>query len=394
MKNRNVFLVIALISSTVLGCSSDSGSTIATIDPGSSLRVQLQKLVDDAVESGLPGVSLHVQDRGESISVVAGVANRDTAEPVTPSSLFHAGSIGKTFVATMLLRLVDMGYLQLDDPIDLWLDPSMSSMIADSNRITIRMLLSHTSGIQDYFSNPDYGIAFAESPGKIWTPTENLGYIDNTQNNFEPGAEFSYSNTNYLLLGVIAERITGLSLGMALRQWVFDPAGLENTYGAYENLGQPEIAHGYLPISFLENSSLNIELPTDGSDLDTFEWLESEGLGDAPIQSTSGDLNSFIRTLIDTDTLISDELKTQMQTESFPGSSEHGFGLYILHNGFDNSLRFMHGGKSFGLISSMSYTPSEDSSFTMIANASFGDYDELFGDYINRLFLILERSRR
>ena len=393
MKNRNAFLLIALISSALFGCSSDSGSTTEAIDTGPSLRAELQNLVDDAVESGLPGVSLHVQDRGESISVVAGVANRDTEEPVTPSSLFHAGSIGKTFVATMLLRLVDMGYLQLDDPIDLWLDPSMSSMIADSDSITVRMLLAHTSGIQDYFSNPEYVIAFAESPGRIWTPTENLGYIDSTQKNFEPGAEFSYSNTNYLLLGVIAERISGLPLGMALRQWVFEPAGLENTYGAYENLGQPEIAHGYLPVSLLENSGLSIELPADGSDLDTFDWLKAEGLGDAPIQSTSGDLNSFIRTLIDSDTLISGELKTLMQTESFAGSSEHGFGLYILHNGFDDSLRFMHGGKAYGLISSMSYTPSEDSSFAMIANASFGDYDELFGDYINRLFLILERRR-
>ncbi len=74
-------------------------------------------------------------------------------------------------------------------------------------------------------------------------------------------------------------------------------------------------------------------LPPDGSDLDIFKWLSVVGPGDAPIHSTPADLNSFIRTLIDTDTLVSCELKTKMLTESFPGSSECGLGIVITDNG-------------------------------------------------------------
>ena len=368
-------------------CSSGSKNAAAIIDTGPSLRDQLQTVVDDAVKSGLPGVSLHVQGRGESISVVSGVVNRDSAEPVRPSSLFHAASVGKTFVATMVIRLVDAGYLQLDDPLDQLLDPSMSSMIADSDRITVEMLLANTSGIPDYFNNTEYRIAFAQSPGKRWAPIEDLAYIDSTKNNFEPGAEYRYSNTNFLLLGVIAERVTGVSIGMALRLWVFEPAELENTYGAYEKRGQPAIAHGYLHTSAIENSGVLPELvPIDGADLDTFEWLNSEGLGDAPIHSTPSDLNSFIRTLIDTDTLVAGALKTKMLTESFPGRSEYGLGLEITENG----LTFEHSGKSFGLLSLMSYTPSKKVSFATIVNGSFDYYDELYAQYLDQVGEILE----
>ena len=165
---RSLALFVSIIG--LSACSSDSAT-----DAGPSLRDQLQIVVDDAVESGLPGVSLHVQSGDERINVVAGVANRDTADPVTATSLFHAGSIGKTFTATMILRLVDIGFLHLDDPIDSLLDPLMSSMIASSDRITVEMLLGHTSGLQDYFNNPEFVTAFLDSRGRIWSPLEILG---------------------------------------------------------------------------------------------------------------------------------------------------------------------------------------------------------------------------
>ena len=378
-----------LFSILVLSACSSGSSSAPPIDSNLSFSDQLQSVVDNAVASGLPGVSLHLQDGAEHINVVAGVVNRDTEEPMTSSSLSHAGSIGKTFTATMVIRLVDMGFLSLDDPIDLWLDSAMSAMIADADRITVRMLLAHTSGIQDYFNNPEFVRVFAEAPGGMWPPMEKLRYIDNAANNFEPGAEYRYSNTNSLLAGVIAERVTGLSIGMALRQWVFEPAGLENTFGPYEDLGQPETMRGYVPESYYEtfDSDLDIDLPTDGSDLDTTVWLNSEGDGDASVQSIPGDLNAFIRTLIDTDTLVSGELKTQMMTESFPGSSEHGLGLFITENG----ERFGHAGTGFGLHSWMIYAPSEDLSFATIVNGSFGNYDELYNEYLNQLDLVLER---
>ncbi len=380
---RLSFLITFLI---LAACSSSSNNT-PEIDDSLSFKQQLQQVVDNAVESGLPGVSLHVQIGDEHISVVAGVINLESEEPVSPSSLSHVGSTGKTFVATMILRLIDAGFLQLNDPIDDWLDPSMSSMIADSDKITVEMLLAHTSGIEDYF-DLEFAAIFGASAGKIWPPMELLEYINNTENLFEPGSEFSYSNTNYVLLGVIAERITGLSIGTALRQWVFEPAGLENTYGVFENLGQPITTHGYIPLD-LRDALGNADLPIIGSYLDTTVLINSEGLGDAPIHSNPSDLNSFIRTLLDTDLLLSEELKRKMITESFPGVSGFGAGLFLK----DGGVRFGHGATGVGLRAEMDYIPSEDISFATTANASFGNYQTLYNEYLNQLFLVLEGNQ-
>lgn len=379
-----------LLSLIVLSACSSNSPNPAPVDPSLSLHDQLQIVVDNAVESGLPGVSLHVQDGDEHISVVAGVVNQETPAPMTSSSLSHAGSTGKAFTATMVLRLVDMGYLRLDDPIELWLDPAMSAMIADSDKITVEMLLAHTNGLPNYFEDPDFRTAFLAAPGKIWAPMELVGYIENTENHFAPGADYRYTDTSFLLAGIIAERITGMSIGMALRQWVFEPAGLENTFGPYENLGQPETMRAYVPIDFFEGLALefdvDFDLPADGSDMDTTAWLNSEGDGHASVQATPEDLNAFIRILIDTDVLVSEELKTQMMNESLPGLSQYGLGLQII----DNGSMFGHDGKGIGLHSSMVYSPSEDLSLATIVNGSFGRYDELWAEYKEQLYSVLE----
>lgn len=383
-------LAVSMLIVFFSACSSGSKGS-PPIDASLPLRAQLQIVVDNAVQSGLPGVSLHLQDGDEHISIVAGVVNQDTAQPMTATSISHAGSIGKAFTATLVLRLIDMGYLRLDDPIDLWLDPAMSAMIADSNKITVEMLLAHTNGIQNYFEIPEFQVAFLEAPGKIWAPMELLGYLENTENHFAPGTEYRYTDTSFLLAGFIAERVTGLSIGTALRQWVFEPAGLASTFGPYENLGQPETMRAYLPVSFFEGLDLDVDLdlPADGSDVDSTAWLNSEGDGHASVQSIPADLNTFIRVLIDTETLISEELKTRMTTESFPGVSAYGLGLQIF---FDGSM-IGHDGKGLGLHSSMRYSPSDDLSLATVVNASFGNYDQLYAEYINQLNTVLERRQ-
>jgi len=359
----------------------DPTATTASVQ-NASLQGQLQKIVDQAVDSGLPGVSLHVQHGDENISVVAGVVNRDTGELLTPASRFQIASIGKTYVATMFMRFVDMGVLQLDDPIDSLLDAEMSALLGKSDMITVEMLLAHTSGLPEYADGTtDFFIDYLGSSERLWTPTEALSYIEGKDNLFEPGKEFAYSNTNYLLLGVIAERVTDEPLGSALRQWVFQPAGLMDTYGALEELGQPEMVHGYVPASAFGSETSDLGLPVSGTDLDTFGRIDTHWFGDAPIQSTPTAMNSFIRTLIDTDELISGETKTRMLTESFPGSSAYGLGIQIA----DNATLFQHSGQHYGLTSLLSYRPSQDISFATAVNASNGSYDPLIEKYVSQL---------
>ena len=361
----------------------------STSDETASFQSQLQSVVDTAVESGVPGVSLHVQQGGISTSVVAGNANRDTAEPITTDSLFPIASVGKMYMGTMFMRFVDMGMLQLDDPIAQWLDPAISEMVTNSDTITVEMLLSHTSGIPEYLIG-EYIVDLAAAPGKIWTPIEVIGYIKDEDNLFQPGEAYQYSNTNFVLLGAMAETVTGGPLSAALRLWVFEPGGLEHTYHPHEDLGQPDPVHVYVPASFSEDESTSLDLgrPVDGPDLDTFEYIDSVALGAAPVVSTPGDMNLFIRTLIDTDRLVSEESKAKMLTEAFPGS---GYGLGVMV-ALDDPVNYGHDGYFSGYQSYLLYIPSQDLSFATTVNGSVGTYDEIFDQYITQLISVLLRS--
>ncbi len=382
----NSFLFIFLIA--LIACNSSSNRD-SEEEPPPSLQMQLQKVVDDAVNSGLPGVSLYVQIGDETVNIAGGVLNIESSEPMTTSTLFHAASVGKTFTSTMILRMVEMGLLRLEDPIDLWLDTSMSSMINNSDKITVRMLLASTSGIPDYYdSGSEFFANFAASAGRVWSAAELIEFIDGLENDFEPGVAYRYSNTNFVLLGVIAERITGLSFTEALRQYIFDPAQLQNTYGVFENSGQRVLSQGYVPLNIAQDLTLSDNLPVIGDDVDSSILLYSEGLGDASTLSTPSDLNLFIRRLIDTDSLVSGELKAEMMAESFPGASEYGLGLLVMN---DNGLTFGHTGKGFGVHSAMIYKPSKNLSFATIVNGSFGDYDQLYDQYTLQLDLVLEQ---
>ncbi|MEO1574274.1 MAG: serine hydrolase, partial [Pseudomonadota bacterium] len=151
---------------------------------------------------------------------------------------------------------------------------------------------------------------------------------------------------------------------------------------------QPEIGRSYVRSGPLAESDLDVDVPTDGSDLDTFIWVNSEGLGDAPIHTTPADMNTFIRTLLGTDTLLSEELRTRMMTESFPGQSGHGLGLFI----FNDGPEFQHGGTAFGMNTLMSYFPSMDASFATMVNASFDDFDDLYNDYLQEFYRVLQED--
>jgi len=385
----SIFVVSACSSDSSSEPTSSSDSDIA-MDSGSGSDSSSTDGSDGETPAADANLSLSDELQGlgdESLSIVGGVLNQQTAEPVTPESHFQIASIGKTFVATMFLRFADMGMVQLDDPIDRWLEPEMSAMVNNSDTITVEMLLAHTSGIPDYVNgDTGYVADFLESRGRVWTATEALSYIDTLDNFFEPGEEFRYSNTNFLLLGVIAERVTEGPLGLALRQWVFEPAGLRSTYGGLEDVGQSDVAHGYMPASIIAESGLDLQLPEDGSALDTFDFIRLYGFGDAPVQSTPADLNQFIRTLVDTDDLVSGELKSRMLSESFPDSSQYGLGIVVLRR----PTAFGHSGRFFGLQSAMFYIPRFDLSFAITANASNGLFGPLYSDLEGQVFETLE----
>jgi D-alanyl-D-alanine carboxypeptidase len=214
------------------------------------LDSQLQQILDSAVESpktGFPGTALRVsQPELGTWSGAAGEANIDPATPMRPSDTFRAGSIMKPFIATVVLQLVEEEKLALDDRLPAVLPHDVVARVADGDRITVRMLLNHTSGIPEY-SDKELDFSALAEPHRIWKVEEFLDRAAARPRPFEPGKGYAYSNTDYNLLGLVIEHATSESWRAAVREQIIDRLGLKHT-----SLPEPghvldgaDLAHGY-----------------------------------------------------------------------------------------------------------------------------------------------------
>jgi D-alanyl-D-alanine carboxypeptidase len=226
-------------ATTVLDVSARrSGSPtlpLAQIDDG--WRVAIETVLEIA---GIAGASVFFGVPGEDPTVAAvGVADLETGTPITEATHFRVGSVTKTFVATVILQLVDEKELSLDDTIDTY-----GFTVQNAPFITIRNLLNMTSGLPDYTHVPALLELVLADPSRAVTPQELVDYAA-TLPSAVPGEAYAYSNTNFIILGLIVEQLTGLSLAEALAERLFAPLGMVNTaLQTTEALPEP-FARGY-----------------------------------------------------------------------------------------------------------------------------------------------------
>ncbi len=224
----------------------------------------LQWVADSlAGAANVPGMVVAMRRAGQEMAVVAsGLAELSTRRPLTPGDRFRIGSLTKPMVATVILQLADESRLALDDPLARFLPEALP----DADVITVRQLLNHTSGLPDYvFENAFINTVLAD-PGRSWTAKELLAFVRDAPRSFPPGApgQWEYSNTNYILLGMIAEAAGGQSLATLLRLRIFEPLGMSSTYYSAEASLQSPYAEGYagadgvadVPIGTLLNGTI------------------------------------------------------------------------------------------------------------------------------------------
>ncbi|MBO1321726.1 serine hydrolase domain-containing protein [Acanthopleuribacter pedis] len=312
------------------------------VDP----KAELQRDLETLLQQQPGGISITLQ-HGEQLPVrfAAGLADMDTQEAYTPDHVGSIGSTTKTMVATAFLQLVEQNKALLDQP--------LSSVFPDypkADQVTMRMLLNHTSGIPAYDGDTLIQDLLA-NPARVWNPEELLAYSLNLPYAFEPGQDFAYTNTNYLLLGMILERLTGDSLAQVLRNQIFTPLAMNQTYlRGFESPTTPH-AQGYL---FDPDNALGATPFINAHQM----FHGSCTFGDAGVVTTTGDMVRFMTALVGGD-LLSENMMDEMVTPS-PHSARYGLGIAYGLSSLPDEISLGHNGSFLWGNADLNYYPDED----------------------------------
>ena len=211
------------------------------------LRTHLQARLDSLLASSrIPGATAAViLPNGTVVAVAAGFADTAAKQRMTPTSRLPSGSTGKTFVAAVVLQLVSEGRVRLDDPISTWFGKdAWFARLPNHSGITVRMLLNHTSGLPDHVTKRAFIHDVLADPNRVWKPEELVGYILDDPPQAAPGAEFHYTDTNYIVLGMIIERVTGATYYAGLEHRILGPLKLRDIV-PNDNRRVPGVVQGY-----------------------------------------------------------------------------------------------------------------------------------------------------
>lgn len=197
---------LALILAALLLVAAPPVSTQQSTDTDARIQARLGAWV---AETGLPGATVGIVNADGTLhAYAAGVSDRETARKMQPNDLMLAGSTGKTFFAAVALHLIDSGKLELDAPISKYLgDRPWFSRLPNASAVTVRQLMTHTSGIVRYEFDDKFTNDLRANPDRTFTPEQELAYLFDTQAPFEAGKGWDYSDTNYIVLGMIVEKI-------------------------------------------------------------------------------------------------------------------------------------------------------------------------------------------
>lgn len=306
-----------VLASLVLGVSSASAGATQATPSVDVLGAELDAALDDVVATGVPGIIVRIQDADRAArSLAAGVSDTATGAALRPAAQFRIGSITKSFVATVVLQLVGEGRLSLDEPVA----RRLPGLLANGDRITVRQLLNHTSGLPDYPEDPELFAGILEN--RAWQPRELVALAERHPQLFPPGTAWSYSNTNYIVAGLLVEAVAGRPLARELDRRVLSPLGLRHTsFPAATTRLSGYYAHGYVSTALI---------PSGDSLLDVTGYNPSHAWAAGAIVSNAADLSTFYRALFGGRLLSRSLLREMKQTvavDPTDPATTFGYGL-------------------------------------------------------------------
>ncbi len=347
---------------------SSGPSASATPDP-SVVAERLQRELDAVrAKLSIPGVSVAIiWDDGRTWTGASGVRNVATGDPMTTGTAFALASISKTFTAAVVLQLVEEGRLTLDQSVA----PLLPKFKLD-RRITVRMLLDHTSGLPDFFYGKGIDAALRGAKGATWTPLRSWSYVPTPH--ATPGKSWYYSNTNYLLLGELVTAVTGRPLATEIRTRLLDPLGLSTAY--YQAVEKPREA-GTLAYQLIPKSGggWTPRLVAPASDVIPFRSVVTAAAGAGSMAATALDTARWMRAWAG-GAVLDASMQAQMlgdvaRTVKLHARIPYGLGIQrVTLNGY---TALGHSGRYLGIQNVVRYLPDAGITIAVLTNQSVWD---------------------
>jgi D-alanyl-D-alanine carboxypeptidase len=366
MKNKRLFILMLLLGGLLFPTACEKTPIDHTVSCTYTPTFQhpnaakYQAVLDAYVAKGLPGITALVRDSAGIWVGSAGKADISQNVPMSPCMVSKAASLTKTFIATLTLKLVEEGKFNLDDPINTWLSQEVLDHVKNAKQSTIRALLNHTSGIADVIEDDAFYLSVLNDPSRKWEPEDLLKFVYDDPAVFEFGKGVSYSNTNFLLLSMIIEKVTGVDHAVLLREKVLAPLQLDNTYYYWHESLPDYVAQGYFDL-YNNNSIINVTNFNTGS-----------GNGYGGLYSNVFDLQVFIDALVREKRVLSPAMLDQMLTFTAPeGDAHRANGLGIFKDFLErspNQFAYGHRGRDLGYTADMFWFPNYDVTFTYLIN--------------------------
>ena len=374
-------LVYVLLMLVLLSCGQDADLPATYYEcqfafPDSSLNhpkaAIYQDILDRNRKKGIIGAAMMVKDADGVWLGSSGKADLSANVDVAPCNRFLIASISKSFTATTIFKLVDQGLLTINDPVNRWISREITDNLANANESTVKQLLNHTSGIPDYITL-QYDLDRINVEDNKWRQEDILKYAYGKKATHNVGETYYYSNTNYLLLGMIIEKVSGLILSKAYKSLLFSPLGLESAHYSTTHPIPTGTVKGY------------IDLYGNGQYAESQFLYEDElNTGDGGIAINAYDLGVFFESLLNGKVVSSESLEVMTTYEDLPsdwvdedfGHFKNGHGLEYNKTPYGNSVG--HTGGIDGFASIAQYFPEQNATFILlINNVSYDDQPRL-----------------
>jgi D-alanyl-D-alanine carboxypeptidase len=331
-------------------------------------RLALQALLDRIRERyAIPGISAAiVLPDGATWSGVSGMADVAAETPVTRSTSFAIASVSKTFTSALILALAEDGLIDLEAPVRDYL-PDLKKV---SVKVKVRHLLDHTSGLRDYFFHASIDRLLLSRPDRRWDAAAAMKYVGKPY--FEPGKGWAYSNTNYLVLGMLAETVGKAPLADQVRTRFLEPLHLDHTWYQPEDDAPADVAHGYR-FSSTAKAAPAIDL-SDGTPLVPFTSVVTAAGGAGGFAANARDLARWAQALYGGDVL-DPQYRAAMTnitaTSAVKAAIPYGYGVQVLE--IDGRPTVGHSGRLLGFRAALRYLPDQGVSIAVLTNQSRTD---------------------